>query len=58
MNNEPSFVGEFRYVRVYSRVLTHNEIARTYKYERINFWTWYRRLWFWVKETLYLLGRK
>ncbi len=51
-------LGKISDCRVYHRVLTQREIALIYYYERVNFWKWYKRLWFWATETWRVLRGK
>ena len=53
------FDGKIYNIRVYDHVLTSQEIYRNYFYTRVDYLTWYQRLWFWFCETWkLLLGKK
>jgi len=48
------FDGEIRGIRIYSRALTHIEIARIYSLERKLYFKWWER---WIYKLKKLLGR-
>ena len=46
-------------VRIYNRTLSPIEIHEIYRQTRVDYFSWYKRLWFWVSETwMILIGGK
>ncbi len=45
------FDGYMGEVKVYSKVLSPQEIYQIYRYTRIDYLAWWRRLFFWLGET-------
>jgi len=54
---EKEYIGRIYDFRIYNYALTNDEIAKIYYYERLNYWHWYLRLWFWFKETINAFSR-
>ena len=54
---EKEYIGRIHDFRIYNYALTNDEIAKIYYYERLNYWHWYLRLWFWFKETINAFSR-